>query len=567
MNKIIIVGHPASGYEEVQALLHQRGMAAALPSRREGLSPQAITATLCKAHKSPPLESVTDEEGYVQIEAAPVWQGMALDLMLGNLEQPLWGWADPQAIYALNYWEGLDPQLTFVLVYDEPHRVLVNAASGQGDGDDASPAAQDLRRLLDNWVAYNGALLRFHLRHAGRSLLVHAQQVQRATDRYVEQLQPLLDTPLSSSPDVMALPGPQGGNLPSVFPSLPQELNLALGVANVDPQQAAELLQADQTERYLIDDLLERHPAVMQLYAELQSVANLPLDAPPRMAQGAAAVAWEALLHQRRFVSQLVVRLHGEARRVSEEIVQSQLALQDEKAVNARALARLQNQVRLSHDQEKQLQEQVASQADKLRSVGEENELLLTQLHQVQEELERYYVRLKKMERNKESADKAFDEANREVDALKFQLASVEWELRAQLERAPDLSVVPSRALLSTFARRLARKVVPQSVLHHRARHQAQTELGLELQQIRQSRWFDAEWYLAMYPDVREAGVDAAEHYHLHGWKEGRRAGPGFDTEYYLATYPDVRQTDVDPLLHFIRYGASEGRQPSLPSP
>src|SRR5690606_1623938 len=108
--------------------------------------------------------------------------------------------------------------LTFVLVYDEPHRALTEAASRLGEDD--AQSALDLRRLLDNWVAYNGALLRFHLRHAGRSLLVHGQQVQRATERYAEQLQPLLDTPLTASGGVAALQGPQDGGVAGVLTPL-----------------------------------------------------------------------------------------------------------------------------------------------------------------------------------------------------------------------------------------------------------------------------------------------------------------------------------------------------------
>lgn len=571
MNKIVIVGHPASGYEAVQALLNQCGMATAMPSRREGLSPQAITATLCKAYKVQPTESVTEEEGFAQIEAAPVWQGMALDLMLGNLEQPLWGWADPWAIYTLDYWERLDPHLTFALVYDEPSSVLMEVAR-QGGEDGVTRSGQDLRRRLDNWAAYNGALLRFHLRHTGRSVLVHAQQVRRGADHCVEQLQPLLDIPLSPSDDAVALQGPDEGNLPLVPVSLPQDLSRALSASGVEPQQACALLRAEPVERYLIEDVLEHHPAVMQIYAELQSVANLPLDVPRREAQGAAAAAaWEALLRQRDFVAQLMVRLHDEALRMGDEVARSQLALQNAGATSAEALARLEEQVRQSDGQAKRLQEQSARQDDKLRNAGEENELLLTQLHLVQEELERYYLRLTDAERAKEGAGKAFDEANREIDALKPQLGSVQCELRTQLARAPDLSIVPSRALVLSAVRRVANKLVPRRLLEYgrsrRAESRNRLELEGHLEQIRQSRWFDAAWYLDTYPDVRQSGKDAAEHYHVHGWKEGRKPGPEFDTDYYLAAYPDVREADSNPLLHFIQHGADEGRQPNPREP
>lgn len=502
MNKIVIVGHPASGHEEVLALLQKCGMSVALPSRREGMLPQAITATLCKAHKVVPLESVTDEEQFAQIEAAPVWQGMALDLMLGNLDQSFWGWSDPQAIYALDYWQELDPHLTFVLVYDEPHRALMEAALAQSDVDDAAPM-QDLRRLLDNWVAYNGALLRFHLRHAGRSLLVHGTQVQRATDRYVEQLQPLLDLPLPTSGEVAALPGPQAREVRPALMPLPQELNSALSAAGIEPHQAAALLQADAAERYLIDDLLAHHPAVTQLYAELQSVANLPLDAQPREAQGAAAEAWRALTRQRGFVTGLVVRLHGEMQHASEAASRNQLALQEERQAGAKLQA--------------QAQESLDVELGRLQDFGRDNEVLLTQLHRVQQELEQYYLRLRdselakegaerdrrrcrrrleEMERAKEIAETAAGELRgaaednklllielekvrkdrrryrrrleeaevREADVERT-LGEVRREVASLKSRPPDLSIVYSKALLSTLVRRLVSKVVPKSLV------------------------------------------------------------------------------------------------------
>ena len=33
---------------------------------------------------------------------------------------------------------------------------------------------------------------------------------------------------------------------------------------------------------------------------------------------------------------------------------------------------------------------------------------------------------------------------------------------------------------------------------------------------------FDAEWYLAHYPDIAHAKVDPFKHYSVFGWKEGR---------------------------------------------
>jgi hypothetical protein len=192
MNKIIVVGHPQSGFDGVEELLLDSGMAEANPSRREGFMPAQISETLVKVHGGVPVQQVCVADQLAQIEVAPVWQGLALDLMLANMEQPLWGWADAQAVYLLDYWKSQDPQTVFVLVFDEPQSVFTRQALEHAD---ASPQEQEAR--INGWVAYNSALLHFHLRNPERSLLVHAQQVQTSAQSYLQQLSLHVDAQLA----------------------------------------------------------------------------------------------------------------------------------------------------------------------------------------------------------------------------------------------------------------------------------------------------------------------------------------------------------------------------------
>lgn len=78
--------------------------------------------------------------------------------------------------------------------------------------------------------------------------------------------------------------------------------------------------------------------------------------------------------------------------------------------------------------------------------------------------------------------------------------------------------------------------------------------------QIATSEYFDIEWYLRTYSDVKESGINPAEHYLLFGATEARMPSPHFDTIWYLERYPDVKESGINPLLHFIKYGQSEGR-------
>lgn len=81
-----------------------------------------------------------------------------------------------------------------------------------------------------------------------------------------------------------------------------------------------------------------------------------------------------------------------------------------------------------------------------------------------------------------------------------------------------------------------------------------------DVETIRASEWFDAEWYLRKYPEVRSGGGDPAAHYAAFG-KDGRfDPGPWFSSAEYLRLNDDVRVSGNNPLVHFERCGRAEGR-------
>ncbi len=71
---------------------------------------------------------------------------------------------------------------------------------------------------------------------------------------------------------------------------------------------------------------------------------------------------------------------------------------------------------------------------------------------------------------------------------------------------------------------------------------------------------FSTSWYLATYADVRDSGMNPLLHYAESGADEGRSAGPKFDTAYYLAENPEIASSGLHPLLHYLRFGRHEGR-------
>lgn len=82
---------------------------------------------------------------------------------------------------------------------------------------------------------------------------------------------------------------------------------------------------------------------------------------------------------------------------------------------------------------------------------------------------------------------------------------------------------------------------------------------------------FDADFYLSLYPDLRNAfGYDhqaALNHWNNTGINEGRRASREFDVVFYLNQYPDLKQAFGNnyaaALNHWKTAGINEGRQGS----
>jgi len=438
MNKIIVVGHPQSGFESVEELLLNCGMAEAKPSRREGFVPAQISETLVKVHGAVPVQHVCVADQLAQIEVAPVWQGLALDLMLANVEQPLWGWADAQAVYLLDYWKSQDHQTVFVLVFDEPQSVFTRQAMEHAD---ANPQEQEAR--VNGWLAYNSALLHFHLRNPERSLLVHAAQVKASAQSYLQQLSLHVDAQLR-------LPIEEAQSLAD---HNSQDLGNDLIQVSAGPAgKQKQALDCNPLAQWLAQQLLEEYPQATELYEQLQAAASLPQRSQPQTGRQLVASsvqanrryqAWSSFVAQQAAMqahAQRLLQLGKELDEQAQQLQQREWQIEQLNQAGVKAQQSAQEQERL-----------LAAKVTELQSSGQENQLLLKQLHKVQEELESRYLQATKQEKAlaelpKVKADlKAAQEKNtalqavgREKQMLQEQLQKVQQELvnrRAQVEQ------------------------------------------------------------------------------------------------------------------------------------
>ena len=78
---------------------------------------------------------------------------------------------------------------------------------------------------------------------------------------------------------------------------------------------------------------------------------------------------------------------------------------------------------------------------------------------------------------------------------------------------------------------------------------------------IRNSAFFDQNYYLGSNPDVKAAKFDAAVHYLQFGGQQGRDPGPRFSEAGYRVLSPDVGASSLSALEHYESHGRNEGRR------
>ncbi len=375
MNKIIVVGHPSSKYEEVETLLNDWGMVAAQPSRQEGILPAEIVEILCKAHGVNVLNRSEFDDEVHQIEVSPVWNGMALDLLRGNLEQQLWGWADPHAVYFLDYWKNLDPKFTFILVYNHPRCLLT-----QDSENTEELTSQTLDQRVHKWCTYNAALLHFYHRNSECCLLVHAGQARASAKSYLQQVRARIDATLDAGKtEIFVNSGPSGSNTSvqsNRSKAMNQPENCKTLLAETTWQNMGVNNGENSLKQYIAEALINQFPDGRQMYEELQSVANLPY-AGEEFSSHSAFVAWKTMAKQYDHSRTLTTQNREQQIKISE----LQKCIQD---TNALSEAKKQQITLLNQEQQRLKSTQKESQ--------QENEQLLLQLHHVQEKLERYYL-------------------------------------------------------------------------------------------------------------------------------------------------------------------------------
>ena len=153
MTAVCLAGVPHTQSKAAGDALNQAGVAKPLPIRRE----RAIDIDELQSRIRPLLDRGRS--------VGRVWEHLASELLLRNMDVPAWGWsiADPTR-GILDFWAAHDPKIRFLIVYRSPLEHLEEAYS---TGFDTRSCAE----LLQDWLEENQVKLSFYLEHPERSRL------------------------------------------------------------------------------------------------------------------------------------------------------------------------------------------------------------------------------------------------------------------------------------------------------------------------------------------------------------------------------------------------------------
>ena len=375
MSIVILIAPFAETAATAWTFIQKAGVSDAAPSRREQLTPQQVQQLMLKTWHQRHRAAATPSAPAVQAaQPAPpsvldtIWTELATDLVLGNVDHAQFGWCQTLDEHTPAFWQRFDPEIRFVLVYEEPSSYVARVIAQD------HAQAQDLQGTLQHWHAHHSLLLSSFYALGAYGVLVHASQMQIAA-AYLGLAVPA-DTIQMVSP---ALPGND----------VLAQLLLPLVASNAQVQALWQELQAAAQGPWQepLPPLPAAHHALLQCLGQQQAHEQNKRQLQEAQEQG------EHLLTQLHQVQEELeshfLKLQEESKAKAE--LQARLTAETQaKQAEATAKAVAQQQLQTLQKAQEHEQEQNKRQ---LQEAQEEGELLLTQLHQVQEELENYFLK------------------------------------------------------------------------------------------------------------------------------------------------------------------------------
>jgi chemotaxis protein histidine kinase CheA len=416
MTIFCITGFSKESIQFTERILLDSGMSQHLPLERD--PSMDLMRWHEKASNAQDLSlTATQELSVSSYQPSRLWQQLAIDLMVANMNSPHWCWAHPGSLQWLDYWAQLESDIGFVLVCED-RASLVCRLVEQGE------TPESMEGHLALWVQKHQEMLRFNLRNPSKSILVWSSQVQSHPSQLIQQIQLNWLTPLNDakfSEQIFTQPS-----------SLLQKI-------------AMKILK-DQAQTESLD-------------FELQSlIGPSPTVLTNEQIETTDLIKLYGQLQERNFLQdQLILAQHNIE-------LSKKLSLQDQEKIQAESAAKQDALSKLAAEQNKLAAEQKISGSlkkekeelstahkealAKNKDLQEESDLLLSQLHQVQEELEKYFLLNKDCEEKIKVETLAKQDALSKLAAEQYKLAAEQKASGALKKEKEELSTAHKEALV-----------------------------------------------------------------------------------------------------------------------
>lgn len=278
MISLCITGHSAAAIAAAQAALTAAGMAPARGLERDShINFSSWHERVYQALEQSQPEPGEDDDSTP--DAAPatmgrLWEQLANDLFLANIDAKVWGWADAKSLGLLDFWLELDASTHFVLLATPPEQFLTAHLAQLAQEPGRSLQDLPIDSLMEQWQQAHQTMLHFALHHPKRCVLL------------------LAELPLPADALVQAVKGAWVRKLKALRAE-PADATALEPLSGTD--SAAALL------RHFAAELCQAYPQAQSLQHEMASVA-LALPAP---AIGAAQTLLDSVLSTVSLASQV----------------------------------------------------------------------------------------------------------------------------------------------------------------------------------------------------------------------------------------------------------------------
>ena len=179
MTIICITGLPKFILQEVEESLRFRGVNSHVPLHRDPSFDMMRWHD--RAQEAFDSKKIKATQANKDSQQGRLWEQLAVDLLLSNMESKVWGWAHAHAVHHLDFWATLESGMRFVLLCEE-RSTMIGRIIEEG------VEYQHVQSHMVQWELAHRHMLRFHLRNPAISVMRWASDAATARDAFSSQV-------------------------------------------------------------------------------------------------------------------------------------------------------------------------------------------------------------------------------------------------------------------------------------------------------------------------------------------------------------------------------------------